>query len=94
MGGAVADCDQVYHELLRACVPMRDELCARFGGSIFDGHGDLRRRELGAIVALGSSLGNEHFQLGDDVPVGDGVEVAQRHALPHSAPGRAGPGRN
>ena len=50
MGGAVADCDAVYHQLLLTNAPMRDELCARFGGSIFDGHGDLRRRELGVIV--------------------------------------------
>lgn len=69
MGGAVADCDQVYHELLRACVPMRDELCARFGGSIFDGHGDLRRRELGAIV------------FGDAQALGDLNAITHRHII-------------
>ncbi len=50
LGGAVADCDGVYHELLRASVPMREELAARFGPEIFDENGDLRRKELGAIV--------------------------------------------
>ncbi len=50
LGGAVADCDGVYHELLRASVPMREELAARFGPGIFDENGDLRRKELGAIV--------------------------------------------
>ena len=50
MGGAVADCDAVYHELLRSSAPLREELGARFGASIFDPTGDLRRKELGAIV--------------------------------------------
>lgn len=50
MGGAVADCDAVYHELLRASAPLREELRARFGESIFEETGDLRRKELGAIV--------------------------------------------
>lgn len=50
MGGAIADCDAVYHTLLRTSAPMRDELMTRFGSSIFDKNGDLRRKELGAIV--------------------------------------------
>ena len=50
LGGAVVDCDAVYHELLRASAPMREELKARFGAEIFDETGDLRRKELGAIV--------------------------------------------
>lgn len=50
LGGAVVDCDAVYHELLRSEGPMRDELRARFGAEIFDENGDLRRKELGAIV--------------------------------------------
>lgn len=50
MGGAVADCDAVYHELLRTSAPMQNELEARFGRSIFDENGDLRRKKLGAIV--------------------------------------------
>lgn len=50
MGGGVADCDAVYHELLRTSVSMQHELKERFGGEIFDENGGLRRRELGAIV--------------------------------------------
>ena len=50
LGGAVVDCDEAYHELLRAGGPMKDELRARFGPEIFDENGDLRRKELGAIV--------------------------------------------
>ena len=50
LGGAVVDCDAGYHELLRSEGPMRDELRARFGAEIFDENGDLRRKELGAIV--------------------------------------------
>ncbi len=50
LGGAVADCDGVYHELLSTSVPMKEELAARFGPEIFDENGDLRRKELGAIV--------------------------------------------
>ena len=50
MGGAVADCDAVYHRLLRTGVSMQNELKTRFGGEIFDENGDLRRKELGAIV--------------------------------------------
>ena len=50
LGGAVVDCDAVYHELLRTSTPLQNELKARFGGEIFDETGDLRRKELGAIV--------------------------------------------
>ena len=50
LGGAVADCDAVYHELLRTSGPMKDELRTRFGKEIFDENGDLRRKQLGAIV--------------------------------------------
>ena len=50
LGGEVADCDAVYHELLHTNGPMRDELRARFGAEIFDENGDLRRKALGAIV--------------------------------------------
>lgn len=50
MGGAVADCDEIYHDLLRTSAPLREELRARFGGEIFGENGDLRRKELGAIV--------------------------------------------
>lgn len=50
LGGAVADCDAVYHELLRSSAAMQSELKNRFGNGIFDENGDLRRKELGAIV--------------------------------------------
>lgn len=50
LGGAVVDCDAVYHELLRASNPLQNELKNRFGREIFDENGDLRRKELGAIV--------------------------------------------
>lgn len=50
LGGAVADCDAVYHRLLRTSEPMRSELKKRFGEEIFDENGGLRRKELGAIV--------------------------------------------
>ena len=50
LGGAVVDCDAVYHELLRTSAELQAELKARFGGEIFEETGDLRRKELGAIV--------------------------------------------
>ncbi len=50
LGGAVADCDAVYHRLLLTSAPMRHELEARFGEEIFDENRHLRRKELGAIV--------------------------------------------
>ena len=50
LGGAVADCDAVYHELLRTSAAMQSELENRFGSGIFDENRDLRRKELGAIV--------------------------------------------
>ena len=50
LGGAVADCDAVYHQLLRASANLREELRNRFGNRVFDENGDLRRKELGAIV--------------------------------------------
>ena len=50
LGGAVADCDAVYHQLLLTDVSMQNELKNRFGREIFDENGYLRRKELGAIV--------------------------------------------
>ena len=44
MGGAVADCDAVYHNLLLTSRPMRDELKNRFGPQIFDENGYLLRK--------------------------------------------------
>ncbi len=69
MGGAVADCDAVYHELLRTSRPMRDELRARFGMEIFDENGDLRRKALGAIV------------FGDRAALADLDAITHRHIV-------------
>ena len=69
MGGAVADCDAVYHELLRTSAPMRDELKNRFGETIFDDAGDLRRKELGAIV------------FGDQTALADLNAITHRHIV-------------
>lgn len=69
MGGAVADCDAVYHKLLRASAPLREELGARFGASIFDENGDLRRKELGAIV------------FGDPAALADLNAITHRHIV-------------
>lgn len=69
LGGVIADCDAVYHELLRTSGPMRAELKARFGGSIFDENGDLRRKELGAIV------------FGDEAALCDLNAITHRHIV-------------
>ena len=50
LGAVILDCDAVYHDLTLTCVPMREELAARFGADIFDAGGELRRKALGAIV--------------------------------------------
>ena len=69
MGGAVADCDAVYHELLLTSAPMRNELKARFGTEIFDENGHLRRKELGAIV------------FGDQTALADLNAITHRHIV-------------
>ena len=69
LGGEVVDCDAVYHELLRTSGQLRAELKARFGGEIFDETGDLRRKELGAIV----------FQ--DEKALADLNAITHRHIL-------------
>lgn len=50
LGGVILDCDAVYHDLTEGCVPMREELSARFGAEIFGEDGRLLRKKLGAIV--------------------------------------------
>lgn len=50
MGGAILDCDAVYHGLTENCIPMRKELADRFGAQIFGPDGALKRKELGAVV--------------------------------------------
>lgn len=69
MGGAVVDCDAVYHELLLTSRPMQNELKNRFGQSIFDENGHLRRKELGAIV------------FGDAQALSDLNAITHRHIL-------------
>ncbi len=48
LGGAVIDCDAVYHELLETDHDLIAELSARFPGTVKDGR--LDRKALGAIV--------------------------------------------
>jgi dephospho-CoA kinase len=50
LGGQVADCDGVYHDLLATCEPMRLELQERFGGGVFQSDGALDRKALGRVV--------------------------------------------
>jgi len=47
-GGAVIDCDEVYHALLSGSPAMRGEIAARFPAAFADGA--LDRRKLGALV--------------------------------------------
>lgn len=69
LGGAIADCDAVYHRLLCTSVPMRTELKNRFGEELFDTNGDLRRKELGAIV------------YGDQTALADLNTITHRHIV-------------
>ena len=48
LGGCVIDADEVYHDLTVSSVPLREELCARFGPVYQDGV--LDRKKLGALV--------------------------------------------
>lgn len=48
LGGTIIDADEVYHQLMETCEPMRAELRARFP-SVFDGE-RIERKKLGAIV--------------------------------------------
>lgn len=49
LGGAVIDCDKVYHDLTVHSGPMRRELKERFG-DIFAADGSLDRKALGEVV--------------------------------------------
>ena len=49
LGGAVIDCDAVYHEMLRTDAPLRADLTAAFG-DVFAPDGGLDRQKLGNIV--------------------------------------------
>ena len=69
LGGAVEDCDAVYHELLRTSAALQTELKSRFGEEIFDQNGDLRRKELGVIV------------FGDEKALADLNAITHRHII-------------
>ena len=43
------DCDEVYHEMLKSCPPLRRALFEEFG-NIFDSSGALDRQKLGTLV--------------------------------------------
>lgn len=49
LGGAVVDCDAVYHELLKHNSALQDALCSRFG-SIKTPDGGIDRKALGRVV--------------------------------------------
>lgn len=47
LGGAVIDCDAVYHEMLKSDIPLQDTLEREFG-PLRDGTGAIDRKKLGA----------------------------------------------
>ncbi len=49
LGGAVIDCDVVYHDLLKSNITLKNELESRFG-PLKDEHGLIDRRKLGNVV--------------------------------------------
>lgn len=49
LGGAVVDCDAVYHEMLKSDIPLQDMLEREFG-PLRDGTGAIDRKKLGSIV--------------------------------------------
>ena len=49
LGGAVVDCDAVYHEMLRSDIPLQDMLEREFG-PLRDKGGSIDRKKLGGIV--------------------------------------------
>lgn len=50
LGGAILDCDAVYHDLTRRCAPMLREIRERFGDGVFREDGALDRKGLAALV--------------------------------------------
>lgn len=50
LGGHVADCDAIYHDLLLTSESMRQEIRQRYGNHVFFDDGSLNRKALGAIV--------------------------------------------
>lgn len=49
LGGAVIDCDAVYHEMLKSDIPLQNALDGEFG-PLRDGTGAIDRKKLGGIV--------------------------------------------
>lgn len=49
LGGAIIDCDAVYHELLKSDIALQDEIEQTFG-SLKDGQGHFDRKRLGNVV--------------------------------------------
>lgn len=49
LGGAVIDCDAVYHEMLKSDIPLQDMLEQEFG-PLRDGTGAIDRKKLGSVV--------------------------------------------
>ena len=49
LGGAVIDCDAVYHQLLHSDTQLQEQLCRRFG-ALSDERGVFDRKKLGAVV--------------------------------------------
>ena len=100
MGGAVVDCDALYHELLRRDISMQNELKARFGQDIFDENDGLRRKALGVIVfedqsALEDLNAITHRHVVAEAERGGGVvRRDHRRHCPPGGPGEAhyGPG--
>jgi len=72
LGGAIIDCDAVYHDLLRDNKEMLGKLRERFGNGVFLPDGALDRKALGAIVfhdpqALQELNGITHCYVGIEV---------------------------
>lgn len=49
LGGAVIDCDAVYHEMLKSDIPLQDMLEREFG-PLRDESGSIDRKKLGSVV--------------------------------------------
>ena len=49
LGGAIIDCDAVYHEILKSDTALQDELEQEFG-ALKDEHGTFDRKKLGSVV--------------------------------------------
>lgn len=85
LGGHVADCDAIYHDLLLTSEPMRQEIRQRYGNHVFFDDGLLNRKALGAIVfedekALSDLNAITHKYVG--IAVDEFIERARREGAP------------